>query len=139
MSPTEAKAAMKQYWKDCKKNSDKKRLQSIKSAAASNHSSLPQKLQNYTGDQTPSIRQMVVVETKPLLVGHSFQCKEPLQIRAAEEANLRMIKVTVDKSDSMNYILIGQDFCVSATCDGWVVKVAVCREGDDTSNIPPKF
>jgi hypothetical protein len=85
---------------------------------------------------------MVVVETKPLLVGHSFQCKETLQIRAAEEANLRMIKVTVDNSDSMNYILMGHNFCVSATCGirhGWVVKVAVCREEDDTSNIPPKL
>ena len=75
MSPTEAKAAMKQYRKDYKKIYDRQRLQSIKSAAASNHSSSPQKSQNYTGDQTPSsIRQMVVVETKPLLVGHSFQC-----------------------------------------------------------------
>ena len=143
MSPTEAEAAMKQYQKDCKKIYDKKRLQSIKSAAASNHSSSPQKSQNYTGDQTPSIRQMVVVETKPLLVGHSFHCKETLhQIRATEEANLRMIKVTANKSDSMNYILQGHDFCVSATCGirhGWVVKVAVCREGDDTGNIPPKL
>jgi hypothetical protein len=52
--------------------------------------------------------------------------KETLQIRAAEEANLRMIKVTANKSDSMNYILMGHDFCVSATCGirhGWVVKV----------------
>ena len=143
MSPTEAKAAMKQYRKEYKKIYDKQRLQSIKSAAASNHSSSPQKSQNYTGDQTPSIRhQMVVVETKPLLVGHSFQCKETLQIRAAEEANLRMIKVTVDTSDSMNYSVMGHDFCVSATCGirhGWVVKVAVCREGDDTGKIPSKL
>ena len=141
MSPTEAKAAMKQYRRDYKKIYDKQRLQSIKSASASNHSSSPQKSQNFTGDQTPSIRQMVVVETNRLMVGHSFQCKETLQLRAAEEANLRMIKVTTVTSDSLNYTLIGKDFCVSATCGkrhGWVVNVAVCRDGDDTSNIPSK-
>jgi hypothetical protein len=81
---------------------------------------------------------MVVVETNRLMVGHSFQCKETLQLRAAEEANLRMIKVTTVTSDSLNYTLIGKDFCVSATCGkrrGWVVNVAVCRDGDDNRNV----
>ncbi len=38
-----------------------------------------------------------------------------LQIRIAEEANLHLIKVKTIRSDSMNLIVAGRNFYVSAT------------------------
>ncbi len=62
-----------------------------------------------------------------------------LQICIAEEANLHLIKVKTNRSDSNNLIVAGRDFYVCATYSvqcGWQVSKACCREGDDFSIIP---
>ncbi len=43
----------------------------------------------YSGDQCAHIRLMEIVEKRPLEVGHTFEQKETMMIRIAEEANLR--------------------------------------------------
>ncbi len=64
-----------------------------------------------------------------------------LQIPIAEEANLRLIKVKTIRSNSMNLIVAGRNFYVSATYSGqygWQVTIACCRFGDNFSIIPQK-
>ena len=61
-------------------------------------------------------------------------------IRIAEEANLWLIKVSVMKSSYLSYIVGGPNFYVAATFrknDGWLVRVACCREEDEVLSIPP--
>jgi hypothetical protein len=58
---------------------------------------------------------MEYVESHCLEKGHTFQLKNMLQIRIAEEANLHLIKVKTIRSDSMNLIVAGRNFYVSAT------------------------
>ncbi len=58
---------------------------------------------------------MEYVESNCLEKGHTFQLKETLQIRIAEEANLHLIKVKTIRSDSMNLIVAGRNFYMSAT------------------------
>ena len=43
---------------------------------------------DYTGDQSPTIRKMTVVEEQRLVSGHSFPTRTLLLLRVAEEANL---------------------------------------------------
>jgi hypothetical protein len=93
----------------------------------------------YSGDQTPSIRLMMVVEAHPLVAGQTFQHKETLQICIAEEANLRNIKVKIVPSSHVTYIVGGYNFYVAAGYQiqmGWLVRVACCRKGDDILRIP---
>jgi hypothetical protein len=74
-------------------------------------SSSPQhsQMDAYTGDQTPSIWLMMVVERYPLLVGQ-LKSKETLLMRIAKEANLQNIKVLVVKSNHLAYIVAGHMF-----------------------------
>ena len=56
-----------------------------------------------------------------------------------EEANLRHVKVKVDRSCSINLVVVGYNFYVAARFSvkiGWIVTVLCCREGDDTLKIP---
>jgi hypothetical protein len=62
---------------------------------------LPQKEQAttaYTGEQSPHIHLMNLVENFLLMQGHTFAETETLMIRIAKEANLQNIKVRVLKS-----------------------------------------
>ncbi len=82
---------------------------------------------------------MEYVESHHLLKGHTFQLKEMIQIRIAEEANLHLIKVKTIRSDSNNLIIAGRNVYMCATYSvqyGWQVSKACCREGDDFSIIP---
>lgn len=54
----------------------------------------------FTGDQTPGLRLMEVVEGCRLQKGHTFQEKDVLHLRVAEEANLRQIFVVIKRSDN---------------------------------------
>ncbi len=59
----------------------------------------------------------------------------------AEEANLYLIKVKTIRSNSMNLIVAGRNFYMSATYSvqyGWKVTKACCRFGDNFSIIPQK-
>jgi hypothetical protein len=103
---------------------------------------MPQRGQmiSYSGDQTPSIRLMMVIEAHPLVASQTFQHKETLQICIAEEANLCNIKVKIVWSSHLTYIVGGYNFYVAAGYQmqmGWLVRVACCRKGDDFLRIPP--
>ncbi len=63
----------------------------MKNLSTIDMNSLPQKehaTAAYTGEQSPHIRLMSVVEHLPLMQGHTFADKETLMIRVADEANL---------------------------------------------------
>jgi hypothetical protein len=66
-------------------------------------------------------------------MGDSFQAKDTLRMRIAEEANLRNKEITIVRSDAMQLVVVGVDFYVKANNTerrGWVVTTAICREGD---------
>jgi hypothetical protein len=82
----------------------------------------------------------MVVEAHPFVAGQTFQHKETLQIRIAEEANLRNIKVKIVWSSHVTYIVGGYNFYIAAGYQmqiGWLVRVACCHDGDDVLRIPP--
>ena len=60
-----------------------------------------------TGDLTKKIRLMAIVKLSPLEIGHTFKNKTEVMLRVAEEANLRNIRVTVQKSCSLKYEVAG--------------------------------
>ena len=84
----------------------------MKSMSNNGVATLPQKSQsgNFNGDPNKMVRQMEYVESHHLKKCHTFQLKETLQIRIAEEANLHLIKVKTIRSDSMNLIVAGRNF-----------------------------
>jgi hypothetical protein len=91
------------------------------------------------GDPNKMVCPMEYVESHCLFKGHTFQLKETLQIRIAEEANLNLINVKTIRSNSNNLIVAGRNFYVCVTYSvhyGWQVSKACCREGDDFSIIP---
>ena len=88
---------------------------------------------HYSGDCTPMLRMMTEVQQRRLMVGDSFQAKDTLRMRIAEEANLRNKEITIVRSDAMQLVVVGVDFYVKANNTerrGWVVTTAICREGD---------
>ncbi len=133
---SEARVLMNQYNKERKAYTDKQRVLRVKAdksrAKASSSSS---------GDVTPKLRPMKEVENSRLIASHVFGSKDILQLRIAEEANLRGINTMVSRSDFTNLTTIGPQFYIHATFaekHGWTVRAAVCREGDDILQIPPK-
>jgi hypothetical protein len=82
------------------------------------------------------------VESAPLLVGHSFSTKDILHLRVAEEAILQGIVMKVVRSNDQNFTASGVNFYVWASFTervGWTVHSAMCWEGGDLLQIPPKF
>ncbi len=76
-----------------------------------------------------------------MLEGDTFKNKEVLRLWISEEANLRGITTRANRSDLMSLILVGINFYVNALFyehSGWVVHTAVCHEGEDVLQIPPK-
>jgi hypothetical protein len=144
MSSLKAKEVQRNYRSKRKAYTDKKRRNLIHELSAVDVSSSPVKKAvstEYTGDQYPHICLMEIVDRSPLLAGHTFQHKETLQIRVAEEANLRNIKIKVLKSCKVNYEAAGDNFYVKASCllyEGWKVHVCICRDNDDTLQIPTR-
>ena len=97
-------------------------------------------LSGYSGHNIEQLRTMTDVESYRLEEGHHFATKEIFYLRIAEEANLRCIKVKVERSDMTNLILVGYNFYVSGSYSesaGWTAHIVVCREGDDLLKIPP--
>jgi hypothetical protein len=102
---------------------------------------LPQRGQriSYGGDQTPSIRLMMVVESHSLVAGQTFEHKETLLICIAEEANLGNIKVKIVRDSHVTYIVGGYNFYVAIGYQiqtRWLVRVACCQEDNDMLRIP---
>jgi hypothetical protein len=117
MIAAEEEAAKKQYRKSRKSFTDKQCLALMKSLSNKGISTLLQKRQKglLTGDPNKMVRPMEYVESHRLLKGHTFQLKETLQIRIAEEANLCLIKVKTLRSNSKNLIVAGMNFYLCAT------------------------
>jgi hypothetical protein len=85
---------------------------------------------------------MTDVESNRLEEDHTFVTKDILNLRIAEEANLRCIKMKVERSDGTNFIVVGINFYayVSGSFSenaGWTANIVVCRDGDDLLKIPP--
>ncbi len=142
MSKREEELALDNYKKKRKSYTDAKQMEMAKQMAEADITTLPQRRQmhSYIGDQTPSIRLMMVVEAHPLVAGQTFQHKETLQICIAKEENLRNIKIKIVWSSHVTYIVGGYNLYVAAGYQmqmGWLVCVACCRKGDDVLRIPP--
>ena len=94
-----------------------------------------------SGDQSEQLRPMSEVETFRLNEGQIFQNKDVLQLRIAEEANLRGICIRVARSTNSILSVVGIGFYVHSTVyenSGWHIHQAICREGDDHLKIPFK-
>jgi hypothetical protein len=144
MSKREEELALDNYKKKRKLYTDAKRMELAKQLAEANIITSPQwhQMHSYFGDQTPSIRLMMVVKAHPLVAGQMFEHKETLQICIAEEANLRNIKVKIVWSSHVTYIDGGYNLYIAAGYQmqmGWLVRVACCCKGDDMLRIPQKF
>jgi hypothetical protein len=142
MSKREEELALDNFKKKRKSYNDAKQMEMMKQLAEADITTLPQRHQMHSnfGNQTPSIRLMMVIEAHPLVAGQMFQHKETLQICIAKEANLRNIKVKIVWSCHITYIVRGYNFYLAAGYQmqtGWLVCVACCREGDDVLRIPP--
>jgi hypothetical protein len=64
--------------------------------------------EDYTGDQTPTLRPMALVLSARLQVGHTFPESSLVKLRVAEEANHRGIYFSVHKSDETRLICKGE-------------------------------
>ena len=135
---SQRKAVWGKYVRERKKYCDQerhKRIRQQKSVSADDNTNL------HTGDQTEQLRTMSEVEKGRLLEGQVFRTKDIVHLRIAEEANLRGISTRVQRSDVVNLLVVGVNFYVHTTLyenTGWVVHTAICREGDDTLQIPPR-
>ena len=137
------RADYRHYKAERKAYTDSARRKLMQNLSSIDMNSTPQKEHNseYTGDQSPHIRVMSVVEHRRLMQGHTFPDKETLMIRVAEEANYRNIKVKVLKSCKMQYEVGGDMFYVKASHrlkEGWKVTACVCRDSDDSLVIPER-
>jgi hypothetical protein len=127
MSAKQERKELAKYERMWRQYTDSRRKKLAKEIAEANLSSSPQHSQlfAYSGDQCPTIRLMMVVESHRLDRGQLFRCKETLMLRVAEEANLQNIKVSVViKSNYLAYIVGGHNFYVAANfrCEsGWHV------------------
>jgi hypothetical protein len=87
----------------------------------------------FTGEDSAGLRLMEMVEGRRLMVGDSFQDRDVLRMRVAEEANLRQIGIVIKRSDKRSFEVVGDDFYVKANNGkrkGWVVTAAFVRAGD---------
>ncbi len=109
MSKREEESALDNYKKKRKLYTDAKQKEMAKQLAEADITTLPQRhwMHSYNGDQTPSIRLMIVVKAHPLVAGQTFQHKETLQICIAKEANLCNIEVKIVRSSHVMYIVGG--------------------------------
>ncbi len=88
-----------------------------------------------------SLHPLVEVEKYRLCEGQMFPDKNTIWMRIAEEALLRNIHVQAVRSELTVLVVFGPSFHCEGTFregHGWTCKVAVCREGDDTSSIPDR-
>jgi hypothetical protein len=123
---------------------DKQQVAPIKSITSKGIAALPQKSQEgiLGGDKNKMIQTMVDVKFCHLLKTNLFQLKEKLLLCIAKEVNLCQIKVKTIRNDHNNFIIARSNFCLYTTHSvqlSWVVRAACCREGGNTSTIPPNL
>ncbi len=134
MYKPKAEITLMAYAKERKAYNDKQRCARVKAVQSVSH------LSGYSGHNSTQLRTMKDVESNRLEEDHTFASKNILNLRIAEEANLRCIKMKVERSDSSNFILVGIQFYVSGSFSesgGWKANTVVCRAGDDLLKIPP--
>ena len=127
MSTSEAEHAMRE-WKIARKAYTDNLNRSRKKG-----SHILEGVVDYSGDQSPTIRKMTVVEQRRLVVGHNFPTRSLLLLRIAEEANLRFIHISIIRSDNRQLLVIGDQFYVRGSCSdkhGWVATKVVCHLDD---------
>ena len=128
MSENEAQEALADWKRKCKQFTDRERKRVLKEAEGIVNENI-----TYTGVTDPRLRTMVEVVGARLRVGDSFPNRDLLAIRIAEEAIQVNTAVTVTRSDSVQYRVVGVRFYAQANknlIEGWVVtKLQVNVEG----------
>ena len=135
---SEAQVLVKRYSAARKAFTDKRQLLWVKADKSFLSESITS---SCSGVGTPTLLPMKQVEESRLIENQVFLSKEILQLRIAEEANLRGIATHASRSDCTNLTTIGFNFYVHATFSeryGWTVHGSVCREGNDILQISPK-
>ncbi len=133
MTLCEEELAIDKYQKERKAYTNAKQLEMVKQLVEADITTSPQwgQMNSYSGDQTPSIWLMMVIEAHPLVAGQTFQHKETLQIHIAEEANLCNIKVKIVRSSHVTYIVGGYYFMLPQGTrfrrGGWYVLPAAAK------------
>jgi hypothetical protein len=101
----EAGIVLKAYAKERKAYTDIQHFAHVKTVQSVSH------LSGYSGHNNTQLQTMADVESNRLEEDHTFVTKEDiLNLRIAEEANLRCIKMKVERSDGTNFIVIGINF-----------------------------
>jgi hypothetical protein len=123
MSPDEADEARKKFQAERKTWRDSRRRDRLRGNKGSlfDHS-------EYTGDLTPTLRPMTLVQASRLRVGQTFPESGLVKLRVAEEANHRGIYFSVDKSDESRIVCKGDGaFLVQASNSdvGW--RISTCN------------
>jgi len=123
MSPDEADEARKKFQAERKTWRDSRRRDRLRGNKGSSfdHS-------EYTGDLTPTLRPMTLVQASRLRVGQTFPESGLVKLRVAEEANHRGIYFSVDKSDESRIVCKGDGaFLVQASNSdaGW--RISTCN------------
>ena len=103
MSKPEADIVLKAYGKERKAYTNKQRCARVKECQSVSVS----KMSAYSGDNSTQLRTMKDVESNRLEEDHTFASKDILNLRIAEEANLRCIKIKVKRSDSTHFVVLG--------------------------------
>lgn len=127
MSREMAENALREWRKQRKKYTDKMRKTAIKLKQKRHNEDDEADLQAYTGDCTPVLRRMCDVAKNSLRVGNTFNSKEVLQMRVAEEANLRNLVPKTVHSSVKEYEVVALRFHVRAVFSirtGWKVTQA---------------
>ena len=117
MTEEEAQKAISDFQRDRKKWTDAERRKCIKEGMMAGAIT-------YTGDNFHTIPTMEEVHKSPLLFAQTFENKDILSMRIAEEANLRIISTTTDRSDDTRLVVLGKGFKVVGSFSeirGWMV------------------
>lgn len=123
MSPEEVLEARRKFQADRKNWRDARRRDRLRGNKGSSFDN-----SEYTGDLTPTLRPMTLVQTSRLQVGLTFPDSGLVKLRVAEEANHRGIYFSVEKSDEMRIICKGEgSFLVQASNSdaGW--RITTCN------------
>ena len=71
-------------------------------------------LLTYSGDPSPVLWLMTVVQQHCLVAGDTFQFKQTLSMHITEEVNFRVVKIATVCSDKYQLLVVGVDFYAMA-------------------------
>ena len=130
MTPDEADEERKKFQAERKTWRDSRRRDRLRGNKGSSFDD-----SEYTGDLTPTLRPMTLVQASRLQVGQTFPESGLVKLRVAEEANHRGIYFSVDKSDESRIVCKGDGgFLVQAANSdaGWRISTCtvLAEQGD---------